>query len=381
MIKLSTKSLPFLLILLTQYSVPTQAEELAIQHPLTHIQQWQPEIQTPTQEIAFKDFTTQLNAFDLIYVGEVHTRYADHLTQLALLDRLYQQSPKLVIGVEWFQYPYQAWLDAYIAGLIDEAEMLHRTEYYQRWRVDYRHIQPIMRYAKQHRIRVLALNAPSEITSKISSQGKERLALIEQVSLPPIHPPSDTQRERLLNVFEGKIPPNRNVEDYLYAQRVWDETMAYNLVQFLNQNPGFRAVVFAGNFHIANGEAIPKDVKRQRPDLMHTTVSSGSWEQFKPDYVDYFVYTQPIVLPATGRLGAEVNRDNACVMSILVGQAAEKAGLQPNDCIQKINQVPIRFYADLIHELNQTQPGQEIAIQFQRGNQTLNKRIQLGPFE
>ena len=63
----------------------------------------------------------------VILVGETHMRWDHHLVQLEILKLLYQKSPKLAIGAEWFQRPYQKHLDAYVAGEISEQEMLYLT--------------------------------------------------------------------------------------------------------------------------------------------------------------------------------------------------------------------------------------------------------------
>ena len=76
----------------------------------------------------------KIDAARVLLVGETHTRWDHHLVQLEILKLLYQKSPKLAIGVEWFQQPYQKHLDAYIAGEITEKEMLHLTGYFERWR-------------------------------------------------------------------------------------------------------------------------------------------------------------------------------------------------------------------------------------------------------
>ena len=60
--------------------------------------------------------------------------------------------------MEMFQQPFQRYLDEYVAGSIDEQTMLRATEYYRRWRMDFRHYAPILRYAREHGLPVIALN-------------------------------------------------------------------------------------------------------------------------------------------------------------------------------------------------------------------------------
>ncbi len=101
----------------------------------------------------------------VVFVGESHDRYEDHLNQLAVIEGLHARGKSLAIGMEFFQQPYQAAIDAYVAGEIDEAEFLRRTEYFDRWRFDYRLYRPILRFAREHGIPVIALNLEAELTA------------------------------------------------------------------------------------------------------------------------------------------------------------------------------------------------------------------------
>ncbi|MGE0081714.1 MAG: ChaN family lipoprotein, partial [Thiohalomonadaceae bacterium] len=73
----------------------------------------------------------------VVFVGENHDQYSHHLVQLAIIRGLHRKHGELAIGLEFFQQPFQEHLDAYVAGAIDETEMLRRTEYMERWGYDY----------------------------------------------------------------------------------------------------------------------------------------------------------------------------------------------------------------------------------------------------
>jgi len=111
----------------------------------------------------------KLHGERLIYVGETHTRNADHLLQLSVLRSL--PADNLALGLEWFQARFQPILEDFIAGRIDEAEMLRQTEYFDRWGFDYRLYRPIIQYAREHHIPIVALNASRELTNAIHDSG------------------------------------------------------------------------------------------------------------------------------------------------------------------------------------------------------------------
>ena len=82
----------------TSLSTATDTETNAIINlPVVKLDQTNPLAQT----------MAQIDDARVILVGESHTRWDHHLVQLEILKLLYQKSPKLAIGVEWFQQPYQ----------------------------------------------------------------------------------------------------------------------------------------------------------------------------------------------------------------------------------------------------------------------------------
>lgn len=120
----------------------------------------------------------------VVFVGETHDRYSHHLNQLAVIRGLQQRHPDLVIALEFFQQPFQRHLDDYVAGNISEKDMLRLTEYFSRWQFDYRLYRPILRYAREAGLKLLALNIPAELTRKVGREGLEGLDAEERAKLP-----------------------------------------------------------------------------------------------------------------------------------------------------------------------------------------------------
>src|SRR5262245_34465784 len=85
--------------------------------------------------VEFDAMADRLATASVVYAGERHDQALHHEFQTrlfaALLDRW--QGKPVAIGMEMFQKPWQKPLDAYVAGEIDEATMLERTEWKARW--------------------------------------------------------------------------------------------------------------------------------------------------------------------------------------------------------------------------------------------------------
>ncbi|HLH29584.1 MAG TPA: ChaN family lipoprotein, partial [Terriglobia bacterium] len=91
----------------------------------------------------------QLATKRVVFIGENHDRYDNHLDQLEIIRKLHAQAPdRWVIGIEYIQRPFQPFLDEYIDKTIDEADFLRKTEYFDRWGYDYRLYRPIFRFAR-----------------------------------------------------------------------------------------------------------------------------------------------------------------------------------------------------------------------------------------
>lgn len=332
----------------------------------------------------------------LVFVAEQHDRYDHHLNQLALLRLMHRQNPQLAIGVEWFQQPFQSVLDNYLSGQLSETDMLRQSAYYERWRYDFRLLRPILEYAREHKLPVIALNAPTEITRKVSAGGLEALSAAEREQIPQtIHPPQKNYRRYLKTIFDEHMGGQGDFERFALIQRIWDETMAANIVQQLHAEPQRRMIVFAGSGHLG-ADAIPGDVARALPDMERVTVHSAGREviddaindalneKMHPAAFDYFIVNSELSLPPTGKLGvwledhpngggsdnSDSDTDNSApyvaIRQLTKGSAAGEAGMQAGDRFISINGQLVASTAELLLLLAHTRRGQNIEVEFSR---------------
>jgi len=311
----------------------------------------------------------------VVYVGETHDRYDHHLNQLEIIRQLHARNPRIAIGMEFFQQPFQPHLDAYVAGRMDEKEFLRRSEYYARWRFDYRLYQPILAYAREHRIPVIALNIPSEITTKVGRQGLESLTDEEKAQIPRDVDRSDqVYTDRLRTVFEQHPGGDRQFENFLSVQLLWDEGMAERAAGFLAENPKHQLVVLAGSGHLEYGQGIPSRVAR-RIDAPGAIVLQGLREDLNPAMGDYLLLPEEKQLPPAGRLGAylDTGEEGVTVQSFGEDSAAREAGIEEGDRILTLDGAPVQRYADVKIALWDKKPGDDVIVEVQR------QRVLLGP--
>ncbi len=213
---------------------------------------------------------SELAQAKVVYLGETHDTPLDHQNQLKIIQELYQRNRKIAIAMEMFQRPYQSVVDKYLAGKLTEAEFLKQSEYEKRWGFPWENYAPILRFAKEKQLRVLAINTPSEITRKVAREGLESLTPSERQYIPTfseIRTDNKEYRQLSLQAFQQHQDAGHgnsaSADRFFLAQVLWDETMAEGIARFVKANPDYQVVVLAGQGHIIYGYGIPSRVERR----------------------------------------------------------------------------------------------------------------------
>jgi len=313
----------------------------------------------------------KLQGCRVVFVGENHDRYEDHLEELAIIEGLQARGRGLAIGVEFFQQPFQKYLDAYVAGEISEKEMLRRTEYFDRWRFDYRLYQPILLFARDHRIPVIALNLEREITQKVADGGMRALTSAERARIPAEIDRNDkAYRKRIQEAFEqhpktGKL----TFERFLDVQLLWDEGMAAGGALYLEKHAAKDMVILAGAGHVEYGQGIPQRLLR-RVRATSAIVLDGTDRRPDPKLGDFLLYPRPEELPPPGLLGVMLDTKSAgkgmAVRGFAHGSGAKAAGMEVNDRILRIGEEPVSSYSDIRIAMLDRRPGQKVKVEVLR---------------
>jgi len=318
--------------------------------------------------LPLNELAGQLATRRVVFVGETHTRYGDHLNQLEIIRRLHQLDPNLAIGVEYFQQPFQSKVDDYIAGRTTEQEFLRDTAYYKNWGYDYRLYAPIFRFARERRIPVRALNVPGDLPSAVFKAGIAALSEQQRAYLPKEMQPADADyRRRLRDAFQEHGPPKPGAFDhFVEAQLVWDEGMAQSAAAYLNANPGRRMVILAGSGHLEFGSGIPERLQRRTHATYAIVLNSGV--EMESRVADYILLSKEQELPPAGVLGVilEEKAGECRIRSLVPGGAAEKAGLKRNEILLEIGSQKVSMIADMHLALWDKKPGDRVQVTVRR---------------
>jgi len=284
----------------------------------------------------------------IVYLGEYHDRFSHHNIQLQVIQDLYNKDPRLAIGMEMFQRPFQSTLDDYVSGAINEREFLNRSEYYKRWGFDYNLYKPILDFARREQIPVVALNMKKEITEKVSKEGMDGLTDDERKELPRETDFADEDyRFRIRQAFDQhKNSGEKNFDYFLQAQVLWDETMAESIDDYLKKNPDRRMAVIAGGGHLVYGHGIPKRAFRRNGHPYLIVLNDGEIEQ---DIADFIIFPHPLNGMTSPKLLATFKEEmgKLLINDFVLESPAKAAGLKVNDMILALDGVPVTSLQDV----------------------------------
>jgi uncharacterized iron-regulated protein len=202
---------------------------------------------------------------DVIYVGEIHDDAAHHQYELALIRGLLERKANFAIGWEMFDKTQQAVIDAWASQSISLKEMLAKTDFQKHWGIYSPVYEQILQVAGNANVPILALNAPPELTRKISRG--ERLTAKERALIPTGFVATEKGYRNFLAMMGGH--PGMNEKDqhlFFDSQNAWDQTMASRILEFKTDNPKVQLVVLTGRGHVSGGYGIPFYV-RQKADF------------------------------------------------------------------------------------------------------------------
>jgi uncharacterized iron-regulated protein len=333
-----------------------------------------------------------LRGADVVFFGEEHDRRDQHEYERDLLAAIDGRGPTL-LGMEMFQRPFQGPLDDYVAGAIDEKEMLRRTEYFDRWRFDYTLYAPLWRYARAHGVRIVALNVEEEVEHKIGAGGLASLTADERARIAAdIDLDNAAHRKRLMPAFgDGgphKLTPEQR-ENFYQAMIAWDETMAESAAHALAAaGPGARMLVVAGRGHIEEFTGIPDRLAKRAPGVKRVVIVGDETDQagappMRVDDGQFIVSFSAADEPPAPKLGVtfdtKASASGLLVRSVVPGGAAAKAGVAAGDRIARLRDASVTDLTDLRYVLDAGRVGDVVPVEVVRDGARVPLSVTLAP--
>jgi len=330
----------------------------------------------------------------IVYVGETHDNPASHRLELTLLKALQEKSPgHVTLAMEMFTPAQQATLDRWSAGELTEKEFIKQSEWGKVWRMNFAYYRELLQFARDNRIPVIGLNADRELVKVLGHRQPEELPPDQQEQLPQLDLSDPYQSALVTEIYGGHISGQSKLDGFRRIQTLWDETMAENIVRYLQSPQGDdrQLLVVAGGNHIRNGFGIPRRVFRRLPTsyLLVGTEELNIPEELQdrlmditlpvfpmPAY-DYLVYTDYETLPDQVRLGVMLEGQDGQVVikEIIPGSLAADVGIRADDRVLKFDGQEISEVFDLVYAVQQKVPGDKGVLVLSRGGEEITLEV------
>lgn len=210
--------------------------------------------------VTIDELADTLQSYDVIFFGEIHGHPGVHLQQLKLLQALEERDPHLVLSLEQFERDVQGVVDDYLAGRIGERTLITRGRAWENYLSSYR---PLVLYARDHGLPVIAAEAPGWSISCIGQYGadilgqftpEERAWVARELHVTPGAYRDKFRQFQSANPNHGGAGASspeaqRKSERGFTAQVARDDTMAESIFLARLKYPGRRILQLNGNFH------------------------------------------------------------------------------------------------------------------------------------
>ncbi len=194
---------------------------------------------------------------DVIFFGENHDDAVAHFLQAEFFRKMQENfgaKRNITLSLEMFERDVQIVLDEYLKDLITEKKFLDDSRPWNNYKTDYR---PLVEYAKQNRLAVIAANAPRRYVNMVSRGGRETLEKLSPEAKKWLAPlpyaqASEQYARKFTALMDGAGGDNHDVSKILDSQTLWDATMAFSISEFLKKQKNALVVHLNGSFHTEN---------------------------------------------------------------------------------------------------------------------------------
>jgi uncharacterized iron-regulated protein len=244
--------------------------------------------ETTPRAMSVRDAADILKEFDVVFIGEEHRHPGNHIAQMALFRALHERNANTSLSMEQFERDVQSVVDEYMAGKIGETPFRDKSRAWDNYPVSYR---PLVEYAKDHKLPVIAAEAPTSVVRCVGEKGPEFLDTMtfEQRgwAAAELHMGDGAYKEKFMAFAAGSGSHGENTEQdkaakkapsaaalrSFAAQVTRDDTMAESIHIHIQQNPGRKVVHLNGSFHSESFLGTPERLLKRNPDLRIAVVN------------------------------------------------------------------------------------------------------------
>lgn len=238
----------------------------------------------------------QIPSGSILIFGEQHDDSTGHILESLIFEMLSQKfNNDIVLTMEMLESDIQPVVDEYLSGLISEKNFRREARTWNNYD-DYR---PLVEYARQEGIRVIAANAPARYVNLVTRRGLSALHELSRQGKKYIAPlPVDTLSgdyyTRFLEAMGGHTIPGMHLYE---SQNLWDATMAYFIHKARKKYKPAVVMQLNGRFHSDYHSGIAERLNKRKNKVITIScfpaadLKQGDWAQYQA-LADYIILTK-----------------------------------------------------------------------------------------
>lgn len=224
--------------------------------------------------VTFQEVLNAASDKQYVFFGELHGTPVSHQAESLLLHHLHGvHGQNLVFGMEMFEMDVQPIIDEYFAGLINKRSFETEARIWNNYAKDY---EPLVEYARENHIRLIASNVPRRYANAVYHQGVGVLNKMSRQAkrhFPKLPLKIDYTAPSYRSM--ASMLPDHSAENFIASQALKDATMAMNIDKHIGKKDILLHI--HGAYHTTNWEGIIPYVKGITRDqlLLITTIMQG----------------------------------------------------------------------------------------------------------
>jgi hypothetical protein len=313
-----------------------------------------------------------------VLLGEIHTSAADHTWQLGSLETLAKGQRPLVLALEMVPASRQPVLTRFAIGQLEEQAFLREVDWPGVWGHDPALYLPLLRWARQKQVPLLALNVEQEVVRRVRREGWAAIPATEREGIGSPAPAGEGYRRRLRSAWqahrsmgtdqEGGLSrvEAEDLERFISSQLLRDRAMAERIAAAHRRDPARLVVALIGLGHMEGGDGVPNQLRHLGLNRIRALRRPELPEGCGPP-------------PPGARLGAYLESADGAVWvrQVAPGSAAEAAGLKPGDRVRAVNGEPVERAGQVIRRVREQPQGESLRLWIERGGRPLLLELQL----
>ncbi|WP_346685783.1 ChaN family lipoprotein [Megamonas hypermegale] len=230
--------------------------------------------------------------YDVVFFDEYHDQSSIHQAEFDFFKALYTQNPDMILSMEMFERDVQSVMNEYLQDKITEEEFLAYSRPWDNYLPDYK---PLVEFAKENSIFVLASNIPRRMAAQYAKTGD--FSLISETDKKYLPQKHLVEYGAYYNKFKNymvqgqdsrpmMMTPER-IELFYKAQCLKDDTMAESINLFLAEHKNTKVLHVQGAFHGDEHLGVVEKLNKLNPalrTLVITPVEAGDYEDVKNKY-------------------------------------------------------------------------------------------------